>query len=142
MKETSIVRENLMNVPGYTPYCGSNIPRPPVGNGCDNPRTVFNGEQFICPKCSWISDFPKDFIDRYISKWNDTTNTIFYRPKTRGELRECLKSGIKCEVAANNEEITTLMLNSLNVMKTDNCVVNFKTYTSYNEGWVIYEKTN
>ena len=58
----SIVRENLINVEGYTPYCGSNIPRPPVGNGCDNPRTVFNGEQCVCLKCGYKTTFPNEFI--------------------------------------------------------------------------------
>jgi hypothetical protein len=66
--------------------------------------------------------------------------SIIHRPKTRGELRNLLKTGIKCEVVASNEEITTIMLNSLNILKTDNCIVEFKTYPSANEGWVIYEK--
>ncbi len=66
----SIVRDNLMNVEGYAPYCGSNVPRPPVGNGCDNPRSVFNGTQFICPKCGYTTTFPRDFISEYKKKWN------------------------------------------------------------------------
>ena len=67
--ENSIVRENLMTREGYSPYCGSNISRSEIG-GCDNPRTNFDGEQFVCPKCGWKSEFPKDFIDRYKEKWN------------------------------------------------------------------------
>lgn len=71
MTELTIVRENLMNEKGYTPYCGSMTPRPPVGNGCDNPRTKFNGEQFVCPKCGYVTRFEKDFIDRYKAKWGE-----------------------------------------------------------------------
>jgi len=69
MTELTIVRENLMNEKGYTPYCGSMIPRPPVANGCDNPRTKFNGEQFVCPKCGYVTKFEEDFIKRYKEKW-------------------------------------------------------------------------
>jgi len=69
MNEISIVRENLMTEKGYTGYCGNNISRS-LPLGCDNPRTVFNGEQFVCPRCKWVSNFPKDFIDRYKAKWN------------------------------------------------------------------------
>ncbi len=58
-----------MNEKGYTPYCGSMIPRPPVANGCDNPRTKFNGEQFVCPKCGYVTKFEEDFIKRYKEKW-------------------------------------------------------------------------
>ncbi len=67
--ETSIVRKNLMNERGYSPYCGNDISRTAPG-GCDNPRTVFNGEQFECKKCGWVSGFPLDFITRYKAKWN------------------------------------------------------------------------
>lgn len=66
MKEETIVRENLMNEEGYTPYCGY------IMSMCSNPRTKWNGEQFTCPKCGWTSQFPKDFIDRYKAKWNLT----------------------------------------------------------------------
>lgn len=58
----SIVRENLMTVEGYSPYC------------CDDkctqnmPRTKWNGEQFEC-KCGWVSKFPDDFIAQYRAKW-------------------------------------------------------------------------
>lgn len=69
MQEDSIVRENLMTREGYSPYCGSNTPRPPVGSGCTNPRTKFNGEQFACPECTWVSHFPIEFISRYEAKW-------------------------------------------------------------------------
>ena len=69
MAENSIVRENLMTVSGYTPYCGNNISRKEIG-GCDNPRTKFNGEQFICPKCGFRTTFPRDFIEKYKAHWN------------------------------------------------------------------------
>ena len=58
----SIVRKNLMNEAGYSPYCGY--------SGCRfmYPRTVFNGKQFVC-KCGWTSDFPEEFIEEYKKKW-------------------------------------------------------------------------
>lgn len=65
----SIVRNNLMTRQGYSPYCGSNVPRPPIGIGCDNPRTVFNGEQFVCPQCGYTTKFPLEFISEYKTKW-------------------------------------------------------------------------
>lgn len=66
---TSIVRINLMNEEGYTPYCGNPTPSHSVF-GCINPRTIFNGEQFVCPNCDWTSKFPIDFINAYKAKWN------------------------------------------------------------------------
>lgn len=61
------------------------------------------------------------------------TKDIF-RPKTRGELIEKLKQGIKCEVVASNEEITSIALDGwLNFQGK------YKTYPSRNVGWVIYE---
>ena len=57
----------------------------------------------------------------------------FLRPKTRGELLDALKKGIKCEVVASNEEITTLCLQGW--LKFND----FKTYKSTNDGWVVYE---
>lgn len=69
MKENSVVRENLMNEEHYSPFCGNNISAFEKG-GCNNPRTEFNGQQFVCPKCGWISEFPADFITRYKEKWN------------------------------------------------------------------------
>lgn len=65
-----------------------------------------------------------------------TSNTIvsdFLRPKTRGELLNALKEGIKCEVVASNEEFTTLCLQGW--LKFSD----FKTYKSANDGWVVYE---
>ncbi len=63
--ENSIVRENLMTEINYSPYCGGF-----ARIKCSNPRTKFNGEQFICPECGWRSEFPKDFIEKYKNKWN------------------------------------------------------------------------
>ena len=58
----SIVRENLMTEKNYSPYCGSNT--------CKSmPRAKFNGEQFVCPSCGWISEFPIEFIAEYKNKW-------------------------------------------------------------------------
>lgn len=58
MAESSIVRNNLLTLRGYTPYCG--------GQWCDQgtPRTVFAGEQFAC-RCGWRSTFEPEFIERY-----------------------------------------------------------------------------
>jgi hypothetical protein len=65
MKEETIVRNNLMNEPNYSPYCGS-----------DKCLTTFNRakwcvklNQFKC-NCGWVSKFPNDFIERYKLKWN------------------------------------------------------------------------
>jgi hypothetical protein len=58
----SIVRDNLMNQQGYTPYCGNEDCR------LHMPRTRFNGRQFVCG-CGWESDFPADFIAGYKEKW-------------------------------------------------------------------------
>lgn len=59
----SIVRDNLMNEKGYSPYCGSMGP-------CALPRTHFDGEQFFCKHCGWRSGFPEKFINEYKKKWN------------------------------------------------------------------------
>ena len=67
MEETT-VRQNLITQKDYTPYCGNDISRTEKG-GCNNPRTVFNGTQFKCNKCCWISSFPYEFINRYKIKW-------------------------------------------------------------------------
>jgi len=59
----SIVRRNLMTEKNYTPYCGN-------GGGCHMPRTYFKDDQFNCPACGWVSQFPEDFIQEYKIKWN------------------------------------------------------------------------
>lgn len=60
-KGVSIVRGNIIDDPSYSPYCG-NV------NCLTMPRTVFNGEQFECPCCSWVSGFPEKFIKAYRSR--------------------------------------------------------------------------
>lgn len=60
----SIVRENLMTRPGYSPYCGGMDNR-----HCTMPRTRWTGEQFKCPVCGWLSQFPAEFIAEYKAKW-------------------------------------------------------------------------
>ncbi len=57
-----------------------------------------------------------------------------YRPTTRGELVEKLKQGIKCEVVASNEEITSILIDGWL-----NFEGRYKTYPSENVGWVVYE---
>lgn len=59
----SIVRENLMNKPGYTPYCGNE-------QCTDAPRTWFWKGQFVCPVCGWRSSFEEEFINKWKEKWN------------------------------------------------------------------------
>lgn len=58
----TIVRKNLLSDPSYSPYCGDSCHR--------MPRTHFNGEQFVCESCGWVSDFPTDFIAYYKAKWS------------------------------------------------------------------------
>lgn len=71
MNEISTVRHNLMTQEGYTGYCGNDLPRNAIG-GCHNPRTkwVPNLNQFVCPHCGWVSQYPAEFIERYKKKWN------------------------------------------------------------------------
>jgi hypothetical protein len=60
----SKVRDNIMSVRDYTPYCGAIA-------GCKHtPRTTFNGKQFECPHCSWTSRLPATFIANYRIKWS------------------------------------------------------------------------
>lgn len=63
--ENSIVRENLMTVENYAPYCGE------VFCKFNAPRTKWDKDisQFRC-KCGFKTEFPKEFIDRYKLKWN------------------------------------------------------------------------
>ena len=67
----SIVRSNLMNEANYTCYCGNSYIEQKK-KGCDMLRTKWIPElnQFRCPKCGWVSQYPKEFIDRYKAKWN------------------------------------------------------------------------
>ena len=53
----SIVRENILKDPNYTPYCGAEHCR------FRWPRTQFNGQQFQC-HCGWESDYEPEFIAR------------------------------------------------------------------------------
>lgn len=59
----SIVRENLLTIKGYSPYCGK--------SHCIGlmPRTKWDGNQFVCPACGWRSQFPLEFINEYKAKW-------------------------------------------------------------------------
>lgn len=60
----SIVRDNLMNEEGYSPYCGRGY------SACTfrMPRTTFTDDQFEC-RCGWRSEFPDEFIEEYKKKW-------------------------------------------------------------------------
>lgn len=59
----SIIRENLMTQPGYSPYCGN-----PDRCSYGMPRTRFIHGQFQCA-CGWRSGFDADFIAQYQAKW-------------------------------------------------------------------------
>jgi hypothetical protein len=53
----SIVQNNLLSDPNYTPYCAV----------CTTTiRTDFDGEQFVCSKCGWRSALPEDFMKKVI----------------------------------------------------------------------------
>ncbi len=58
----SLIRENLMTRPGYSPYCGD--PKCPAGM----PRTTFLRKQFQCA-CGWRSGFDAKFIAEYEARW-------------------------------------------------------------------------
>lgn len=63
----STVRNNLMKVPGYTPYCGADI------TICGMPRTRWDGAQFCCPhpRCNFRTQIPDDFMALYKARWPD-----------------------------------------------------------------------
>ncbi len=68
--ENSVVRNNLMTKEHYTGYCGSELCEERSPASPDRwPRTIWNGSQFYCPKCGWISQYPDDFIARYKKRW-------------------------------------------------------------------------
>lgn len=58
--EITFMQQKLMERKGYRPGCG--VCRP-------FQRTVFNGEQFECKYCGWVSGYDKDFIQIYKQKW-------------------------------------------------------------------------
>ena len=65
----SIVRDNILNVKGYTPYCGDELCKPRAIHSPERwPRTKFDGKQFNCLKCGWKSEFDKEFIEIYKEK--------------------------------------------------------------------------
>lgn len=61
----TIVRNNLLTIPGYVPFCGRRGRCPGFW-----PRTKFTGKQFKCESCGWISDFEPEFMNEYKNKWN------------------------------------------------------------------------
>lgn len=65
----STVRSNMMNDITYRGYCGNSW-NEQKRKGCDMPRTKWDAElkQFKCPKCGWVSQYPDDFIKRYINQ--------------------------------------------------------------------------
>jgi hypothetical protein len=62
MSEATLIRQNLMDRENYSPYCMD----------CSTmARTFWNGSQFECSCCGWVSEFPSDFIERFKVKWPD-----------------------------------------------------------------------
>lgn len=59
----TVIKHNLLTRKGYTPYCGGNY------ICITMPRTEFDGQQFVCPDCGWVSEFPTEFISAYKAKW-------------------------------------------------------------------------
>jgi hypothetical protein len=61
----SLIRDNLMTRPGYSPYCGDAM--------CPHgmPRTRFTKGQFQC-SCGWRSGFDAEFIAQYQAHWAST----------------------------------------------------------------------
>lgn len=58
----------------------------------------------------------------------------YARPRTRGELRDLLNSGVPCEVVSSNAMITAQMLQGW---------LNFSAFSvrpSENEGWSVFER--
>lgn len=62
----SIIRDNLMTLEGYTPYCGNAGNKGACRYGM--PRTTFKRGQFECP-CGWRSSFEPEFIAKYEARW-------------------------------------------------------------------------
>lgn len=87
----------------------------------------------INPKIN--SDLGVAIINDLIKKLSlGCVSESYKRPKTVGELLDLLKEGIKCEVAANAEKITSIKLDGW--LNFEN---KYKTKISKNKGWVIYE---
>ena len=64
--ENSIIRNNLMNEKGYTPYCGDDNCR----KGMPRAKWDKEKEQFVC-SCGWVSKIAPDFIKRYKERWQN-----------------------------------------------------------------------
>jgi hypothetical protein len=62
----NIVRDNLMNIPGYEPYCGR--------DACWD-RAGYRKGQFRC-HCGWVSQFPADFIQAYEARWAEPEQRV------------------------------------------------------------------
>lgn len=57
----SLVQNNLLTRVGYAPYCG-NV-------RCKTlKRTDFNGDQFTCFSCGWVSKHSIAFLNKYYAK--------------------------------------------------------------------------
>jgi hypothetical protein len=66
-------------------------------------------------------------------KGRSVRDSLYQRPKTRGELRDLLESGQACEVASQSAEMTEIMLKGW---------LDFDAFTvrkSPNEGWTLFE---
>lgn len=72
----SIVRKNLLERPGYSPYCGA------VECRYRMPRTAFDGEQFKCA-CGWRSAFDAEFMAEYKRSLAERQQAALYNETMR-----------------------------------------------------------
>ena len=143
----SIVRNNLMTREGYSPYCGNN--NYGYGKGqCHMPRTFFNGDQFECPVCGFVSQFEESFIQEYKTKWgitgphpgeSNSSHEIFSRSLHRSnalaqqmkearekvELERFQKEFRKNPEVANLERQMDQTTEAINALKENNGFVDF-----------------
>lgn len=61
------------------------------------------------------------------------SNHQYYRPSTRGELRDQLQAGVPCEVATSMANSTKIMLEGWLEFS------DFRTRPSENDGWTVFE---
>ena len=85
-------------------------------------------------------DICKDCLTDQLNRMENAPSTdgqvervVRRRPKTRGELIDCLKRGVECEIVASNEQTTNIVLDGWL-----NFAGKYKTRPSENVGWIIY----
>lgn len=114
----SIVRDNIMNKEGYTPYCGDGI-------SCLMPRTVFNGKQFECPMCGFETCFEDEFITEYKTRWNIKMDVYEIVKKLVGPISPIGETHVDDQRFENLKAFTEL---------TDRMLADIGNVTHENEG--------